>query len=80
MMVRMGHADGLVSGLTQYYADTIRPALQIVGTREGVRRVSGAYMLILKEKVFFLALGVFVSQPDQLSDVGGGKHQVARQL
>jgi malate dehydrogenase (oxaloacetate-decarboxylating)(NADP+) len=55
MMVRMGHADGLVSGLTQYYADTIRPALQIVGTRDGVRRVSGAYMLILKEKVFFLA-------------------------
>jgi malate dehydrogenase (oxaloacetate-decarboxylating)(NADP+) len=55
MMVRLGHADGLVSGLTQYYSDTIRPALQIIGTRDGVRRVSGAYMLILKEKVFFLA-------------------------
>ena len=55
MMVRLGHADGLVSGLTQYYADTIRPALRIVGTREGVRRVSGAYMLILKDRPLFLA-------------------------
>jgi malate dehydrogenase (oxaloacetate-decarboxylating)(NADP+) len=55
MMLRMGQADGMVSGLTQYYADTIRPALQIVGTREGVRRVSGAYILILKDRVFFLA-------------------------
>ncbi|MFP3940747.1 MAG: NADP-dependent malic enzyme [Thermoanaerobaculia bacterium] len=55
MMVHAGHADGLISGLTQYYADTIRPALQIVGTRPGVHRVSGAYILILKERLFFLA-------------------------
>ncbi|HUF78113.1 MAG TPA: NADP-dependent malic enzyme [Thermoanaerobaculia bacterium] len=55
MMVRMGHADGLISGLTQYYPDTLRPALQIVGTRRGVRRVSGAYILLLGERIFFLA-------------------------
>jgi malate dehydrogenase (oxaloacetate-decarboxylating)(NADP+) len=55
MMVRLGHADGLISGLTQHYPDTIRPALQIVGTRDGVRRVSGAYILLLKERIFFLA-------------------------
>jgi len=64
MMVRLGHADGLVSGLTQYYADTIRPALQIVGTREGVRRVSGAYMLILKGRPFFLADTTVNIEPD----------------
>jgi len=55
MMVRQGDADGLISGLTQYYADTIRPALQIIGTRDGVRRVSGAYILILKERLFVFA-------------------------
>jgi malate dehydrogenase (oxaloacetate-decarboxylating)(NADP+) len=55
MMVEMGDADGLISGLTQSYPETIRPALQIVGTREGVRRVSGAYVLILQDRLFFLA-------------------------
>jgi malate dehydrogenase (oxaloacetate-decarboxylating)(NADP+) len=55
MMVEMGDADGLISGLTQSYPETIRPALQIVGTRPGVRRVSGAYVLILQDRLFFLA-------------------------
>lgn len=55
MMVQMGHADGLVSGLTQYYADTIRPALQVIGTRTEVGRVSGAYILLLNDRIFFFA-------------------------
>lgn len=55
MMVEQGDADGLISGLTQEYPDTIRPALQIIGTREGVDRVCGAYILILEHRVFFLA-------------------------
>jgi malate dehydrogenase (oxaloacetate-decarboxylating)(NADP+) len=55
MMVEMGDADGLISGLTQHYPDTIRPALEIVGTRSDVERVSGAYVLILRDRVFFLA-------------------------
>jgi len=55
MMVEQGDADGLISGLTQSYPETIRPALQIVGTRPGVRRVSGAYVLILNDRIFFLA-------------------------
>jgi malate dehydrogenase (oxaloacetate-decarboxylating)(NADP+) len=55
MMVELGDADGLISGLTQSYPETIRPALQIVGTRPGVRRVSGAYVLILQDRLFFLA-------------------------
>ena len=33
-----GDADGLVSGLTQHYPETIRPALQIIGKRDGVSR------------------------------------------
>jgi malate dehydrogenase (oxaloacetate-decarboxylating)(NADP+) len=55
MMVEEGDADGLISGLTQSYPDTIRPALQIIGTRPGVKRVSGAYILILGDRLFFLA-------------------------
>ena len=55
MMVELGDADGLISGLTQSYPDTIRPALQIIDTRPGVRRVSGAYMLIVQDRLLFLA-------------------------
>ena len=55
MMVEEGDADGLISGITQSYPDTIRPALQIIDTRPGVERVSGAYILILEGRLFFLA-------------------------
>ena len=55
MMVELGHADGLISGLTQHYNETIRPALQVVGLRPGVQRVSGAYILVSEERLFFLA-------------------------
>jgi len=55
VMMELGHADGLISGLTQHYNETIRPALQIVGLRPGVRRVSGAYILVFEDRLFFLA-------------------------
>jgi len=55
LMVEAGDADGVISGLTQHYPDTIRPGLQIVGTAPGVRRVSGLYVLIFKDRTFFFA-------------------------
>jgi malate dehydrogenase (oxaloacetate-decarboxylating)(NADP+) len=56
MMVHMGDADALVSGVTQHFPDTIRPALQIIRMREGLHRVSGCYVVISRKgEVFFLA-------------------------
>jgi len=56
MMVHMGDADALVSGVTQHFPDTLRPALQIVRMREGLHRVSGCYAVITRKgEVFFLA-------------------------
>ena len=56
LMVRMGEADALISGLTQHYPDTIRPALQVISVRQGLRRVSGVYVLITPHgDIFFLA-------------------------
>ncbi len=54
MMVRLGEADALVSGVSQHFPDTIRPALQIIGTREGLRRVSGCYPMITRGGNLFL--------------------------
>jgi len=56
MMLHMGDADALVSGVTQHFADTIRPALQIVRVREGLHKVSGCYgMITRKGDIYFLA-------------------------
>jgi malate dehydrogenase (oxaloacetate-decarboxylating)(NADP+) len=55
MMVERGDADGLISGLTQHYPATVKPALQIVGTREGVKRIAGLYMMIFKNQTVFIA-------------------------
>jgi malate dehydrogenase (oxaloacetate-decarboxylating)(NADP+) len=53
-MVHFGEADALISGLTKDYATTIKPALQIIGTEEGVNRVAGMYLMITeKGPVFF---------------------------
>ncbi|HEX7594420.1 MAG TPA: NADP-dependent malic enzyme, partial [Anaerolineae bacterium] len=53
MMVALGDADAFVSGLTFNYPDVIRPALEIVHTREGVRKAAGMYIVLAKDKVFF---------------------------
>jgi malate dehydrogenase (oxaloacetate-decarboxylating)(NADP+) len=56
MMVHMGDADALVSGVSQHFPDTIRPALQIVRMREGLHTVAGCYPLITRSgDLLFLA-------------------------
>lgn len=55
MMVECGDADAMISGLTKNYPDTIRPALQIIGTEEGVNKIAGMYMMMTKRGPLFLA-------------------------
>ncbi len=56
LMVREGEADALVAGITQHYPDTIRPALQVIAVRPGLRKVSGVYVLITpRGDIYFLA-------------------------
>ncbi|MDR2465340.1 MAG: phosphate acetyltransferase [Streptococcaceae bacterium] len=46
MLTYMGIADGLVSGAIHSTADTVRPALQIIKTKPGVSRTSGAFLMV----------------------------------
>ncbi|THU40899.1 NADP-dependent malic enzyme [Niastella caeni] len=55
MMVENGDADAVISGLTRNYAEAIRPALQIIGMEEGVKKIAGMYMLLTKRGPLFLA-------------------------
>lgn len=52
MMVKMGDADGEVAGAANATGDVLRPAFQIVKTKPGVSVVSGAFLMILKDKTF----------------------------
>jgi len=55
MMVETGEADCMISGITRNYKDVIRPALNVVGTQEGVEKVAGMYILNTKRGPLVLA-------------------------
>ena len=46
MMVQLGLADGMVSGAIHSTGETVRPALQIIKTKPGVSRISGAMVML----------------------------------
>ncbi|NLH78455.1 MAG: NADP-dependent malic enzyme, partial [Acidobacteria bacterium] len=55
MMVECGDADAMISGLAKNYPDTIRPAIQTIGTEEGVKKIAGMYLMLTKKGPLFLA-------------------------
>lgn len=55
MMVETGDADAMISGLTRNYDETIRPAIQVIGTEDGVKKIAGMYLLLTKKGPLFLA-------------------------
>lgn len=55
LMVETGMADTMIGGLSNSYPDTIRPAIQVIGSGDGVRRISGMYILMTKKGPLFLA-------------------------
>ena len=55
MMVNEGLVDGQVHGIGRYYPDAIRPVLRVIPRRPGVSRVSGVYLMILKDKILLFA-------------------------
>ena len=71
MMVNSGEADAMISGLTRKYPDTIRPALEIIGIEEGVKRVAGMYIMLTKRGPLFFADTTLNFNPteDELIDI-----------
>ena len=81
MMIRMGHADGCVTGATHATADTIRPAVQVIRMKEGFK-IASSYFLMYKgdEKLFFADCG-FVVNPnaDELAEIAIATNDSARE-
>jgi malate dehydrogenase (oxaloacetate-decarboxylating)(NADP+) len=55
MMVETGEVDGFLAGFSTRYADTIRPAIQIVGTNNSLNHIAGMYIVQTKRGPFFFA-------------------------
>ncbi|NNK61980.1 MAG: NADP-dependent malic enzyme, partial [Gemmatimonadetes bacterium] len=64
-MVAAGDADAVVAGIEANYPEILRPALQVIGVREGVRRVAGLHMVAIpNEELFFFADTTVNPDPD----------------
>jgi malate dehydrogenase (oxaloacetate-decarboxylating)(NADP+) len=82
MMVHTGRADALIAGVTQNYPETIRPALQIVQMQEGLSTVSGLYVLLIKNKIYFIADPAVNIDPtaEELAQIAISSANVARRF
>lgn len=64
MLVYVKKADGLVSGAAHSTADTVRPALQIIKTKAGVKRTSGVFIMVREEEKYVFADCAINISPD----------------
>lgn len=80
MMVHMGHADGCVTGATHPTSETIRPAVQIIGLKEGFSIASSYFLMLKDDETLFFADCAFVVNPSsaELADIALATHASAR--
>ncbi len=79
MMLHQGDADGLIAGLTMSYPETIRPALQIHKTREGIEKAAGLYLLLFEDRMLFIADTTVNQDPtaEELAEIAFNASQAA---
>jgi malate dehydrogenase (oxaloacetate-decarboxylating)(NADP+) len=65
VMVEMGDADAMLTGLTHDYPSALRPPLQLIGTADDAEYAAGVYMLAFKNKVVFCADATVNQDPDE---------------
>jgi malate dehydrogenase (oxaloacetate-decarboxylating)(NADP+) len=80
VMVAAGDADALLGGLGKHYPETVRPALEVIGTHPQVGLASGLYMLVFEKHVVFFADTTVNIDPtaEQLALIAASAAQLAR--
>ena len=66
MLVYLNKADGLVSGAAHSTADTVRPALQIIKTKQGVSKTSGVFIMVRGDEKYVFADCAINIAPDSM--------------
>lgn len=64
MLVYTGKADGLVSGAAHTTAETVRPALQLIKTKPGIKKTSGAFIMVKDDVKYVFADCAITIAPD----------------
>lgn len=64
MLIHTNKADGLVSGAAHSTADTVRPALQIIKTKPGVKKTSGVFIMVREDERYVFADCAINISPD----------------
>ena len=64
MLVYAGKADGLVSGAAHPTADTVRPALQLIKTKQGIKKTSGVFIMVREDEKYVFADCAINISPD----------------
>jgi malate dehydrogenase (oxaloacetate-decarboxylating)(NADP+) len=82
MMLASEHADALVAGVDSYYPDTIRPALESIGTAEERGAICGIYMMVLPAETYFFADCTVNIEPDagRLAEIAVATARFVRHL
>lgn len=83
MMVKLGDADGMITGATQNYPECIRPIMKVIGTNNPNRpKVAGIMMLVFKHRVVFLADCTVQQNPNanDLADIALSAAQLYRNV
>ncbi len=65
VMVEMGDADAMLTGLMHHYPSALRPPLQVVGTADDADYAAGVYMLTVDNRVVFVADATVNQDPDE---------------
>lgn len=80
LMVHLGDADGMVSGAVHTTQETIRPALQCIGMREGFSLISSVFFMCLEDGVLVYGDCAINPEPDphQLAEIAASAADTAR--
>jgi malate dehydrogenase (oxaloacetate-decarboxylating)(NADP+) len=82
VMVEMGDADAMLTGLMHHYPSALRPPLQVIGTADDAEYAAGVYMLTFKNRVVFCADATVNQEPDEevLAEVTKQTAKLARRF
>ncbi len=80
MMVKMGDADALINGIGLHYPEALKPALEIIGTRPGVKKIAGMTLVLTRDDVYVFADTTVNINPtaDELADIAALVAEEAR--